>query len=182
MPRTAHSRRPPVVIRDLRSAMRDCRSWRCNGLFTALRNGRVSAGSMPNAACSAWEPYTDRNAHSDRLSRRSRQPSRVATIKREALSCIARNGFSAAAGLRFSRTQLASISSDATNGLDLENSSYCNRSGSEASFVRSIIAAERPNIIQRPGLATHHPFASDELWVCRVFPLGFKYRLVEAWR
>src|SRR5262249_1085872 len=52
----------------------------------------------------------------------------------------------------------------------------------ETSLVRSIVAAERPNIIERPRLAAHHPVPGDEVWTRRVLHLRFEYRLIEAGR
>ena len=59
----------------------------------------------------------------------SRQASRPRRSGWTAFSCIARNGLSAAAGLRFSRTCSAMALTGAINGLASEKSSYCSRSG-----------------------------------------------------
>src|SRR5262245_11624435 len=55
-------------------------------------------------------------------------------------------------------------------------------SGRKPSLVRRVVAAECADIIECPGLASHHPFARGEIRAGGVLGLGLEHRLVETGR
>ena len=54
--------------------------------------------------------------------------------------------------------------------------------GREPALIGRIVAAERSNVVERPGLAPHHPIAGGEIGVGRVPGLALEHRLVETGR
>src|SRR5262249_53203992 len=52
----------------------------------------------------------------------------------------------------------------------------------EAPFIRGVVAPERPNVIEGPRLAAHHPIPAGEIGIDRIFSLRLEDRFVEAGR
>ena len=127
---------------------RALRAARRSGYATSARRcasaaARDAAGSCRPSAAAASSARVDadgglqRRRAVDRTGTFARPASRSCRATRRAprrsagtrVSCIARNGLSAAAGLRSARTCSAVASTEAINGLASENISYCSRSG-----------------------------------------------------
>jgi len=54
--------------------------------------------------------------------------------------------------------------------------------GREPALVGRVVAAERPDVVQGPRFAAHHPVSRREVRVGGVLGLGFEHGLVEPWR
>ncbi len=95
-------------------------------LALRTRVGRIDAdgGLQRGRAVDRQEHALGQASRSCRARRRGSRRS-----ARETFSCSARNGLSAATGLRSSRTWSASVFTGAISGFASENSSYCSRSG-----------------------------------------------------
>src|SRR5262249_47423007 len=55
-------------------------------------------------------------------------------------------------------------------------------SSRETPFIRGIVAPERPNVIERPRLAAHHPVPAREVGIDGIFSLCLEDRFVKAGR
>ena len=181
--------------------------------------GRVSAGSMPTAACSTGEPKTDRKVRSAKASLMSRHASRAATICRDTVCSSCEEGIVRSDRLAIlphligqrlhgshqricvgeelvlkpKRMQLPQslgrrgrhcgaherLSERPVEGkIDLGHA----RRRCESALVVGIIAAERPDVVERSRLAAHDPLAGNEVGAgCRC-GLRLEHRLVESGR